>query len=134
MSIAFTSREVGYAAALCLVRKCGGGFYLYRTTDGGAAWRRLATKLGLTGFPALYTAPRGYISVVGRNGFAVLVPGIGWRVVRMTPKTPSAPSPYVTLVYSGVTAIAPGRSSALVIVPGAGIFTAPYAARSWHAP
>ena len=130
-SIAFVSKEDGYGVAICPLKKCGPYVDLYQTTDGGATWRHISTRLGLTGLGPVLSAPAGYSVVVSEEGFAVLVPGAGWKVVRFGLQ--GAPSRY-QLALTGLGGIAPGRSRALVLISGVGTLFAPYDGTSWHAP
>ena len=131
-SIAFVSKEVGYGVAICPPgKKCGPNVDLYQTVDGGAMWSHVSTRLGLTGIGPILSAPGGYAVVASTEGFAVLVPGIGWKVVRFGLQ--GAPSGY-QLALSGLGGIAPGRSRALVLISGVGSLFAPYNATRWHAP
>ncbi|MDA8345013.1 MAG: hypothetical protein M0Z66_05970 [Thermaerobacter sp.] len=131
-SIAFVSQEVGYGVAICpLGKKCGPEVDLYQTIDGGATWGHISTRLGLTGIGPIDSAPGGYAVVVSTEGFAVLVPGIGWKVVRFELR--GAPPGY-QLSLTGPTGIALGLARALVLMPGVRPLFAPYDATSSHAP
>ncbi len=131
-SIAFVGREVGYGVAVCpLGKKCGPGIDLYRTVDGGAMWERVSARLGLMGLGPIFSAPGGYTMIASPFGFAVLVPGTGWKVVRLALQ---GASPGYQLSLTGPTGIVPGRTQALVLIPGIGILDAPYNGTRWHAP
>ncbi len=129
-SIAFVSRSVGYAFGLCPVgRKCGPRTPLWRTTDGGIHWRQLRLRLPQSGFGgAIYPAPGGYAVGVFNEGFAVLVPGIGWRSVEVGTSSPGTVPPLGDLGPAGVV---PGRNRALVSLSGIGVFDASYQGGAW---
>ncbi len=132
-SLAFVSPDVGYAFGLCPVgRKCGPRTPLWQTADGGAHWRKLQLRLPQTGFGGyIYPAPGGYAVAIFGDGFAVLVPGAGWRSVEVESSSPGATPPLGT---PGIGGVVPGRSRALVSLSGVGVLEASYAGAAWTRP
>ncbi len=130
-SVAFASRSEGYGVGPCPPgSRCQAGGVLYQTFDGGAAWQRENTPPGLGGLGAVVSGPKGYVALLAADGFAVLT-RTGWHIVRLA----HAGSPY-TGPYgpSPIAAVVPGPTSALVLVPAAGVMVAPYTANRWHSP
>lgn len=95
---------------------------LWRTEDGGLSWSRVKRPFDFTGSGTVYPSPGGYVVAAFSGGFAVLVPLVGWRVVRLE----TTGQPPVPLAPAGV---APGRTKVLVLVGGNGPLLGSYPVR-----